>query len=69
MQNPEQLSKTRQKISSQTLRFVTAAGFNEVLVGLSGGIDSSAVGTLAVDSFGKKHVFGLLMPSGHSSPS
>jgi NAD+ synthase (glutamine-hydrolysing) len=42
-------------------------GYNDVLVGLSGGIDSSAVATLAVDTFGAAHVCGLLMPSDVSS--
>ncbi len=38
-----------------------------VVVALSGGIDSSVVGALAVRAFGKERVFGLLMPERDSS--
>lgn len=37
------------------------------VVGLSGGIDSSAVSALCVRALGKNRVFGLLMPEGESS--
>jgi NAD+ synthase len=39
-----------------------------VVVGLSGGIDSSVVATLAVLAFGATRVVGLLMPDRDSSP-
>lgn len=38
-----------------------------VLLGLSGGIDSSLVATIAVDALGRENVFGVLMPSKYSS--
>ncbi len=38
-----------------------------VVVALSGGIDSSVVGSLCVRALGKEHVFGLLMPEQDSS--
>lgn len=38
-----------------------------VVLGLSGGIDSSLVATIAVDALGKENVFGVLMPSKYSS--
>ncbi len=38
-----------------------------VVVGLSGGIDSSVVGALSVKALGKERVFGLLMPERDSS--
>src|SRR5512145_1172858 len=38
-----------------------------VVVGLSGGIDSSTVAALAVRALGKERVLGLLMPERHSS--
>lgn len=37
-----------------------------LVVGLSGGIDSSVTAALAVKAFGKARVFGLLMPERHS---
>ena len=42
-------------------------GFQSVVVGLSGGIDSALVATLAVDALGPQHVVGIAMPSSHSS--
>src|SRR3974377_2303468 len=39
-----------------------------VVVGLSGGVDSSVVATLAVLAFGAQRVVGLLMPDRDSSP-
>ncbi len=38
-------------------------GFNDVVLGLSGGMDSSIVAVMAVDALGKDHVHGVLMPS------
>jgi NAD+ synthase (glutamine-hydrolysing) len=42
-------------------------GFRGVVVGLSGGIDSSLVATIAVDALGKENVTGLFMPSQFTS--
>src|SRR5436190_15080282 len=39
-----------------------------VVVGLSGGIDSSVTAALCVRALGKERVFGLLMPEIDSSP-
>lgn len=41
---------------------VKEEGFNKVVVGMSGGVDSSVVAKLAVESLGKNNVIGLLMP-------
>jgi NAD+ synthase (glutamine-hydrolysing) len=42
-------------------------GFSEAVIGLSGGIDSSLVATIAVDALGPSHVHGISMPSRYSS--
>jgi NAD+ synthase (glutamine-hydrolysing) len=42
-------------------------GFVKVVLGLSGGIDSSLVAAIAVAALGKENVFGVLMPSPYSS--
>jgi NAD+ synthase (glutamine-hydrolysing) len=42
-------------------------GFNKAILGLSGGIDSALVATIAVDALGKDNVLGVLMPSPYSS--
>ena len=38
-----------------------------LVVGLSGGVDSSVVAALAVRALGKERVFGIFMPERHSS--
>ena len=50
-----------------TRDYVTKNGFTDVLVGLSGGVDSSLVAAVAVDALGADHVHGVLMPSRFSS--
>ena len=39
-----------------------------MVIGLSGGIDSSLVAAIAVDALGKANVIGVAMPSRYSSP-
>ncbi|MBN1689073.1 MAG: NAD+ synthase [Candidatus Omnitrophica bacterium] len=41
--------------------------FKKVLIGLSGGIDSAMVATLAVDALGARNVLGITMPGSYSS--
>jgi len=48
--------------------YVMKCGFRKVIVGLSGGIDSSLVATLAADALGPEHVTGVGMPGPYSSP-
>lgn len=42
-------------------------GFRSVLVGLSGGIDSALVASIACDALGAENVYGVSMPSKYSS--
>ncbi|WP_040493918.1 NAD+ synthase [Ilumatobacter nonamiensis] len=42
-------------------------GFTDVVIGLSGGIDSTIVAAIAVDALGADHVHGVSMPSRYSS--
>jgi len=51
-----------------TRDYVLKNGFERVLIGLSGGIDSSLVAAIAVDALGKSNVVGVAMPSRYSSP-
>jgi NAD+ synthase (glutamine-hydrolysing) len=51
-----------------TRDYVGKNGFTEVVIGLSGGIDSSLVATIAVDALGPERVLGVMMPSRFSSP-
>jgi NAD+ synthase (glutamine-hydrolysing) len=43
-------------------------GFSDVVLGLSGGVDSAFVATLAVDALGRGAVRAIAMPSRYSSP-
>jgi NAD+ synthase (glutamine-hydrolysing) len=48
--------------------YVRKNGFRRVVLGLSGGIDSSLTAAVAVDALGKECVVGVAMPSMFSSP-
>jgi len=50
-----------------TRDYVRKNGFTDVVVGLSGGIDSALVATIAVDALGPQHVHTAWMPSQYSS--
>ncbi len=43
-------------------------GFEDVVIGLSGGVDSALVASLAAKAFGPEHVHGVSMPYRTSSP-
>jgi NAD+ synthase (glutamine-hydrolysing) len=47
--------------------YVIKNGFGKVCIGLSGGIDSSLVASIAVDAIGKDNVTGIFMPSPYTS--
>lgn len=48
--------------------YVKKNGFSKVIIGLSGGIDSSLTAAIAVDALGAKNVIGITMPSKFNSP-
>ena len=50
-----------------TRDYVRKCGFSEVIVGLSGGIDSAITAAIAVDAVGVEHVIGVAMPGPYSS--
>ena len=50
-----------------TRDYVRKNGFTSVLLGLSGGIDSSLVAAIAAEALGPENVTGVLMPSRYSS--
>lgn len=47
--------------------YIRKTGFTDVVVGLSGGIDSAVTATIAVEALGANHVTGIGMPSEFSS--
>ena len=47
--------------------YVRKNGFTDVVIAVSGGIDSALVAAIAVDALGADHVHGVAMPSAYSS--
>ena len=50
-----------------TRDYIRKCGFSRVLIGLSGGIDSSLTAAIAVEAVGRENVTGLAMPGPYSS--
>ena len=48
--------------------YLRKAGFSRVLLGLSGGVDSAIVATIAVDALGAENVRCVMLPSEYTSP-
>ena len=47
--------------------YARKCGFSQVILGLSGGIDSALVAAIAAEAMGAENVLGILMPSPYSS--
>jgi NAD+ synthase (glutamine-hydrolysing) len=62
------LDEVYQALVLGTGDYVRKNGFKKVLLGLSGGIDSSVVAAIAVAALGAENVIGLTMPSKFNSP-
>ena len=55
-------------LSVQALKdYAQQAGFNEVVLGLSGGIDSALVAVMCVDAFGADRVHAYMLPGPYST--
>ena len=63
----EETAATWNALVLGTRDYVRKCGFSKALVGLSGGIDSALVATLAVEALGSENVLGVGMPSEFSS--
>jgi NAD+ synthase (glutamine-hydrolysing) len=50
-----------------TRDYVRKCGFKQVIIGLSGGIDSALTAAIAVDAIGRENVIGVGMPGPYSS--
>ncbi|MBQ0748586.1 MAG: NAD+ synthase [Roseovarius sp.] len=48
--------------------YLRKSGFSKVLLGLSGGVDSAIVATIAVDAVGAQNVRCVMLPSEYTSP-
>jgi NAD+ synthetase len=49
--------------------YTRKCGFSDVVVGLSGGVDSAVTAAIAAAALGPEHVLGVAMPSRYSSPA
>ncbi|MGA9347350.1 MAG: NAD+ synthase [Anaerolineae bacterium] len=67
MDRLEPLAEIYQALVLGTRDYVRKNGFQKVVIGLSGGIDSSLTAAIAVDALGKENVVGVFMPSRYSS--
>src|SRR5882762_2930523 len=66
-QPPTEIAYAYEALLTGTADYVRKCGFKKVLVGLSGGIDSSVVASIAVDALGAENVLGVSMPGPFSS--
>lgn len=63
----DELAAVYRALVCGTRDYVRKCGFSKVVVGLSGGIDSSVVTAIAVDALGPETVLGVAMPGPYSS--
>ncbi len=64
----DELTEIYQALVLGVKDYVHKNGFQKVVMGLSGGVDSSLVAAIAVDALGSENVVGVSMPSRYSSP-
>jgi NAD+ synthase (glutamine-hydrolysing) len=64
----DELAEIYQALVLGTRDYVHKNGFEKVIIGLSGGVDSSLVAAVATDALGADNVIGVSMPSRYSSP-
>lgn len=62
------IAEVYQALVLGTRDYVFKNGFKKVIIGLSGGIDSSLTAAVAVDAIGSENVRGVTMPSKFNSP-
>ena len=63
----DDLEQMRQALELGLRDYVDKNGFGDVVIGLSGGIDSALTAALAVEAIGAERVHGVSMPSRYSS--
>jgi NAD+ synthase (glutamine-hydrolysing) len=63
----DELAEVYQALVVGTRDYLRKNGFTHVVLGLSGGLDSALVATIAVDAIGADAVTGVLLPSPYSS--
>jgi len=64
---PDEEEAVYEALTLGTRDYITKCGFGRVLVGLSGGIDSSLTAVIAAEAVGRENVTGVAMPGPYSS--
>lgn len=64
---PDRIESVRLALVTGIRDYIAKCGFKEVVIGLSGGIDSAITAALAVEALGADQVHGVAMPSSFSS--
>ena len=64
---PESLEQDYQAMVLALRDYMGKTGFTKLLLGLSGGIDSAIVATIAADALGPENVRGVMLPSEYTS--
>lgn len=64
---PDEAEAVYEALVLGTRDYIRKCGFSKVLIGLSGGIDSSLTAVVAVDAVGRENVHGVAMPGPYSS--
>jgi NAD+ synthase/NAD+ synthase (glutamine-hydrolysing) len=64
---PDECDAVYEALALGTRDYIRKCGFERVLIGLSGGIDSSLTAAIAVDAVGRENVRGVAMPGPFSS--
>ncbi|MBO6101831.1 MAG: NAD(+) synthase, partial [Opitutales bacterium] len=67
IEKPDRIADLYEALKMSLGDFVRKSGFKKVALGLSGGIDSALVATLACDALGAENVIGVSLPSKFSS--
>ncbi|GGJ13099.1 NAD+ synthase [Halobellus salinus] len=60
---PSRAAQLRRMLELGIQDYLRKTGFEDVVIGLSGGIDSSVTAALAAEAVGPKHVYGITLPS------
>ena len=66
-QPKEEIAYAHKALVLGTRDYVRKCGFAKTIVGLSGGVDSAVVATIAVEALGAENVLGVSMPGPYSS--
>lgn len=61
------MEKIWNQLTSGLKKYCAENNFSDVILGLSGGLDSAVVSVLAVDALGKDHVHGVMMSTKNTS--